>query len=170
MRKAVVGVMGGARVDRAVEEAARELGSLIARRGWVLLNGGRDVGVMAASAAGARQEGGLVIGVLPGDSRIGASPDLDVAIVTGMGDARNVINVLSCDVVIACPGSVGTMSEIVLALKNGKPVISLQAEPQPPEWGGVLDRFRQDGLLTAATTPTEAVRRAAEILKTADPQ
>lgn len=170
MRKAVVGVMGGARVDRAVAEAARELGSLIARRGWVLLNGGRDVGVMAASAAGARQEGGLVIGVLPGDSRIGASPDLDVAIVTGMGDARNVINVLSCDVVIACAGSAGTMSEIVLALKNRKPVISLQPQPQPPEWGGVLDRFRQDGLLTTATTPTEAVQRAAEILKTADPQ
>lgn len=161
MRKPVVGVMGGAQADRAVCRAARRLGALIAGRGWVLLNGGRDAGVMAASAAGAREGGGLVIGVLPGDTTAGAAADLDVAIVTGMGDARNVINVLSSDVVIACPGALGTLSEIVLALKHGKPVVLLQHSVCAE-----LERFEKDGRLTAVSTPEEAVERAAEILRT----
>jgi uncharacterized protein (TIGR00725 family) len=158
-RRPVIGVMGGSKADAETSALAEELGGLIARRGWILLNGGRDCGVMAASARGAREAGGLVVGVLPGKSAKGASPHLDVAIVTGMGDARNVINVLSSDVVVACPGELGTRSEIDFALKNEKPVILLRFDP-----GEAYDKYRRRHRLFDADTPAEAVRRVDEIL------
>lgn len=138
-RRPVIGVMGGGIVPAETERLAFRLGQAVAREGWVLLNGGRDAGVMAASARGAREAGGLVVGILPGASRAGASPDLTVAVVTGLGDARNAVNVLSSDVVMALPGGAGTRSEIALALKAGKPLILLgwpegsPAEPDGPE-------------------------------------
>jgi len=124
-RAPVVGVMGGGEADAATRDLARALGAAVARAGWTLLNGGRDAGVMAASAAGAREEGGLVIGILPGADAADASPDLTVAVVTGMGAARNAINVLSSDVVVALPGGAGTLSEIALARKLDRPLVLL---------------------------------------------
>ncbi len=159
VRKAVVGVMGGSKVSDDVYEMARELGALIAEAGWVLLNGGRDTGVMAASAKGAKEAGGTVIGILPDVNAKKASPDLDFAIVTGMRDARNLINVLSSDVVIACPGSSGTLSEVMLALKHSKPVILLELDPGPE-----VDRYRKRGQLHEAHDPADAVAQAAGIL------
>lgn len=159
MRKPIVGVMGGSQVSEEVCQMAHELGALVARRGWVLLNGGRNTGVMAASAAGAREAGGTVIGVLPDADPRSASPDVDFAIVTGMGDARNLINVLTSDVIIACSGGAGTMSEIALALKNSKRVILLGIDPGP-----ALESYRDSGLLSAATTPAGAVEQAAAAL------
>lgn len=139
---------------------ARKLGSLIAKRGWVLLNGGRNNGVMAASAKGAKDAGGTVIGILPDNNTKKASPDLDFVIVTGIGYARNVINVLSSDVIIACPGSVGTISEVMYALNYKKNVILLGLDPGPE-----VDQYRKNGLLVNAATPKEAVELAAKILK-----
>ena len=122
MPKPIIGVMGGSKATRKVAEMAEELGRLIAERGWTLLNGGRNVGVMAASARGAHQAGGTVIGILPDRKKSKASPDLDYVIATGMRDARNMINVLSSDVVIACKGSLGTLTESApyFALRTGK--------------------------------------------------
>lgn len=162
MRKPVIGVMGGGDASEADCAAAWELGRLIAERGWVLLTGGRDAGVMAAASAGAKTVGGLVIGILPGANDAGASPDLDVAIVTGMGDARNVINVLSSDVVIACPGGAGTLSEIALALKNGKRVILLGQEADAS-----LSPYAASGQLTSAPASADAVEQAGEALERA---
>jgi uncharacterized protein (TIGR00725 family) len=154
--------MGGSKATPAVAKMAERLGELIAERGWVLLNGGRDCGVMAASARGAKKvPGAIVIGILPDKSTAKASTDLDIAVRTGMGDARNVINVLSSDVVIACPGSVGTMSEIVLALKNDKPVVLLGYENVPVG----LEKFQRRGQLMFAADPEEAVTRAAALLR-----
>ena len=151
-RKPVVGVMGGAEVGAEVCALARELGKRIAEHGWVLLNGGRDAGVMRASAAGAHEASGTVIGILPDADTSRAAPDLDYAIVTGMGDARNLINVLSSDVVIACPGGAGTLSEVALALKNNKRVILLGWNT-----GNAFAAFRQSGLLTMVHTAAEAI-------------
>jgi hypothetical protein len=123
--KPVIGVMGGGSAAPEVLRLAEELGARIAERGWILLNGGREAGVMEASARGASRAGGLVVGILPGRDRSGASPHLDVAIVTGMGDARNAINVLSSDVVVALPGGAGTLSEAALALKAARPLVFL---------------------------------------------
>jgi uncharacterized protein (TIGR00725 family) len=124
-RRIIVGVMGGGSATETVRREAYELGACIARRGWVLLCGGRDAGVMTASARGAAEHGGLTVGILPDDNRAGVSPYIHIPVVTGMGNARNAINVLSSDVVVACQGGTGTLSEIALALKSAKPVVLL---------------------------------------------
>jgi uncharacterized protein (TIGR00725 family) len=130
-RRPVVGVMGAG--DGASSEAMRlaeELGECISARGWVLLTGGRPAGVMAAASRGAaRVEGHLVVGVLPDEGSGGHrqnTADLDLALFTGMGKARNVINVLSADVVVICGGGgPGTASEAAHALNGGRPLILL---------------------------------------------
>jgi uncharacterized protein (TIGR00725 family) len=129
MRRTIVGVMGGTMVDAHTEQMAYELGRRIAERGWVLLNGGRPTGVMGASARGCREAGGLSVGILFDADRQAASPDLDIVIPTGMGAARNVANILSSDVVVACRGQGGTLSEIALALRFERPVVLLDFDP-----------------------------------------
>ncbi len=156
-RRTVIGVMGGAACDPETAALARELGVLIGRSGWVLLNGGRPTGVMAAVTAGAREGGGLTVGVLFDDDREGAADGLDIVIPTGMGAARNVINVLASDVVIACAGSGGTLSEVALALRLGRPVVLLRFDPGDGFLalaGGAAGRWRH------AATPAEAVAHA----------
>jgi hypothetical protein len=130
MRKLVVGVMGaGEGAAQNDLQNALQLGELIARQGWVLLGGGRDAGVMREVNRGAKSvEGSLTIGVLPAsDSKV--SEFVDVAIITDMGQARNNINVLSSDVVVACgTGGAGTAAEIALAIKAKKPVVLLGSD------------------------------------------
>lgn len=106
-------------------QLAYQLGSLIAENNWVLLTGGRKAGVMDAASRGAKAKGGLVVGVLPSNNLAQMSDAVDIPIITDMGNARNNINVLSSDVIIACGMGLGTASEIALALKNHKPVILL---------------------------------------------
>jgi len=115
---------GEAATDLEIENA-RELGRLIAREGWILLTGGRNVGVMHAANVGAKELNGLTIGILPSARDTDTSPAVDIAIYTGMGSARNNINVLSSEVVIVCGMSSGTASEAALALRADKPVILL---------------------------------------------
>jgi uncharacterized protein (TIGR00725 family) len=101
------------------------VGELLAAGGATVLCGGGS-GVMAAVAAGARSGGGLVIGILPGPDRAGASPDLSAAIATNLGQARNAAIVQSADAVIVVGGSWGTLSELALAMRRGDvPVIAL---------------------------------------------
>src|SRR5918994_1410733 len=128
MRRPVIGVMGAGEPSAGNLAAARELGRLVAERGWVLLTGGRPEGVMAAASAGAKEiPGSLTLGILPGASG-GEGPDVDIAVFTGMGEARNAINVLTSDVIVACGvEGPGTVSEVALALKAEKPVILLGA-------------------------------------------
>lgn len=127
--KRVIGIFGaGENASEADIRNARALGEMVAAHGWVVLTGGRAAGVMLAAVEGAKQiAGSLTIGILPGPSKAG-SADVDIAVVTGMGNARNNINVLCSDVVVACgTGGAGTVSEIALALKNGKPVVIVGA-------------------------------------------
>jgi uncharacterized protein (TIGR00725 family) len=155
----VIGVMGGGQATEEVREQAYRLGALIAKQGWVLLNGGRAAGVMDASAKGAKEAGGLTVGILPDRDRGAASDWIDIPVRTGMGDARNTINVLSSDLVIACPGGAGTLSEIALALKSGRKVILLGFEAE-----GLLSRWLQSGQLFQVATPEEAIDRAQRLL------
>jgi uncharacterized protein (TIGR00725 family) len=124
-----IAVVGGGECSPNVEEQARRLGRLLAEAGHVILCGGRG-GVMEAVSAGAREAGGLVVGILPGERSEG-NPHLGISIATGMGHARNAIIVKSADAVIALPGEYGTLSEMALALKMGRPVISLQSWEVP---------------------------------------
>lgn len=158
--KTVIGVMGsGSAIADAERARAYQLGALVAQRGWVLLTGGSACGVMDAASRGAHEAGGLVVGVLRSDHGHEASPHLDVAIRTGMGEARNVINVLSSDVVIALPGGAGTLSEIALALKAGKTVIALGWDP------GTALRATRQGRLVLVHTAEEAVSFAEDALR-----
>ena len=126
MRKIIIGVMGPGEQATATDlQNAYELGKLIAQQGWVLLTGGRNAGVMDAANQGAKSTNGLTVGILPGNNTNDVSESVDLAIVTDLGNARNNINVLSADVVIACGMSAGTAAEIALALKANKKVILL---------------------------------------------
>lgn len=116
--------MGGSKfVTPDDENYAYLIGKMIAKEGWILLNGGRPSGVMESSARGSKENGGITVGILPTDQADWASQYIDIPIVTGMGLARNVINILSSDIIVALPGSAGTISEIALALNHGKKVI-----------------------------------------------
>jgi uncharacterized protein (TIGR00725 family) len=123
MTKQVAVIGSGGDISPSVESMAEELGKRIGQKGAVLISGGRG-GVMEASCRGVKKEKGLVVGILP-RTRTQANQYVDIAIVTGMGDARNVLNVNSADVVISVSGGSGTLSEIGLALKAGKSVIVL---------------------------------------------
>jgi uncharacterized protein (TIGR00725 family) len=162
MRFPVIGVMGGGEnaTPQAVQWAER-LGELIAAERWVLLTGGRRHGVMDAASQGAKQAGGLVIGVIPEREPGDVSDAVDVAILTGMGNARNNINVLSSDVVIACgEAEAGTLSEVALAIKARKQVVLLNVDEDTRQF---LTRVGH-GLVATAATPEEAVELARGIL------
>jgi uncharacterized protein (TIGR00725 family) len=104
----------------SAEQVGRELGS----RGVVLVCGGLG-GVMEAACRGAKDAGGMTIGILPGSDRAAANPFVDVAIATGLGEARNALVARAGDAMIAIGGGYGTLSEIALALKAGKRVVGL---------------------------------------------
>src|SRR5262245_38334095 len=125
MSRVVVGIMGpGEGASLGDCESAAQLGALVAAEGWVLLTGGRSTGVMQAASAAAKDAGGLTIGLLPGRDLSGASDAVDIAIVTGIGDARNNVNVLSSRVVFVCGMSAGTAAaEVALATKAARPIV-----------------------------------------------
>ncbi len=123
----VVGVMGpGEGASEEEMSLAFGLGQAIAKEGWVLLTGGRRAGIMDAASRGAKAAGGLVVGVLPGTDVGGASAAVDIPILTGMNEARNNINVLSCRVLFFVGMNAGTAAELALALKMRRPVILLR--------------------------------------------
>lgn len=129
MSKKIIGIFGAGNVTEADEEyrAAYKAGYQLARKGLVILTGGLD-GVMTAAGKGAKEAGGTTVGILPGNSTTTpANNYVDIAIYTGMGEARNVINVKSCNAAIAIGGEYGTLSEIALALKGGCPIILLHS-------------------------------------------
>ncbi|HPM78064.1 MAG TPA: TIGR00725 family protein [bacterium] len=117
-------VIGAGDCDAQIAARAEAVGRAIARRGGVLLTGGMG-GVMAAASRGAHEAGGLIVGVVPGGRRHTANEYVAVEIVTNMGHARNVILAHSADALIAVSGGYGTLSEIAVGLKMGKPVIGL---------------------------------------------
>lgn len=129
MPKIVIGVMGpGDRATAAEQQTAYALGQRIAQAGWVLLTGGRNVGVMDASSRGAQSAGGLTIGILPTADFNAMSAAIDIPILTDLGNARNNINILSSQVIVACGLGAGTASEVALALKSRRPVILLHCD------------------------------------------
>jgi uncharacterized protein (TIGR00725 family) len=135
---------------------AREVGVLLARRGAIVVTGGLG-GVMAAAAHGVRDGGGLVIGLLPGEDRAAANEYLSVTIPTGLGQARNALVVGAADGVIAIGGSWGTLSEVALARRGGKPVVVLRG------WR-VTDADDQLVPLMVGDSPEHAVELLAETL------
>jgi uncharacterized protein (TIGR00725 family) len=121
-----VSVVGSGTASGELYEMAREIGRLVAERDGTLICGGRS-GVMEAAARGATEAGGTAIGILPDEDRTRANEYLSYSIATGTGYARNLAVVCSGDVVIAVGGEYGTLSEIGLARKVGRPVVALRS-------------------------------------------
>ena len=116
-----VSVVGGRQCSPEVYSEAEEIGRRIAGLPAVLVTGGLG-GVMEAAAKGASEAGGTAIGIVPTENRDDGNPYLDHVIVTGIGQARNALVVLNGDLVIAVDGRHGTLSEMAMAIKYGKPV------------------------------------------------
>jgi uncharacterized protein (TIGR00725 family) len=154
-----VGVIGARSCPPLIAEQAREVGRRIAEAGWVLVCGGMG-GVMEEACRGALSAGGLTVGVLPGDRREQGNPYLSVSVVTGLGEARNVVVVKSSEALIAVSGAYGTLSEIALAGAAGIPVVGLHS------WALEAERNQGRSLFAReAATPEEAVSAVRELLE-----
>jgi uncharacterized protein (TIGR00725 family) len=147
-----VAVVGSGVAAGELYEKAREVGRLVAQRGGTVVCGGLS-GVMEAAARGATEAGGIAIGILPDEDRKRANEYLAYSIATGTGHARNLAVVCSGDVVVAIGGEYGTLSEIGLARKVGRPVVSLESWELP-------------GHVVVASSPEEAVEAAFGIIGT----
>jgi uncharacterized protein (TIGR00725 family) len=144
--KKLIGVIGGSEAPPDILLLAEKVGRLIARSGNVLVCGGLG-GVMEAASRGAREEGGLTVGILPGPSRTEANPHIEIAIATNLGHARNAVIAQTCDCLIAVGGKYGTLSEIGFGLAIGKRVIGLRS-------------WDCDSAIIPAKDPEDAVQKA----------
>jgi len=151
-RKKIIAVIGGEQPSPEEAKLAEEVGRELAKRGAILVCGGLG-GVMEAACRGASSEGGVTIGILPGNSPEAANPFVQIPIVTGMGYARNISVVKSAQAVIAIDGSYGTLSEIAHALQSGIPVIGLNT------WS-MSKNNQPDNSIIQAQNSTEAVNKA----------
>jgi uncharacterized protein (TIGR00725 family) len=147
-----VAVVGAGRASAEEARTAEEVGRLLGSAGAVVVCGGLG-GVMEAVCRGARSAGGKTVGILPGSRREDANAYVDVAIATGLGEARNALVVRAVDAVVAIGGEFGTLSEIALALKSGTPVIGIGT------WELVRGGEPVDAVVVA-TSAEEAVRLA----------
>lgn len=161
MRKIIVGVMGpGDDATDSDKTFAHELGRMIAENDWVLLSGGRNVGVMDAVSKGAKSVDGLTIGVLPGADDDNASEAVDLAIITHMGDARNNINIHSAHAVIVCGMNPGTASEVALGMKIGKQMILVNNSEESVNFFKTLG----EELVHVADSPERAIELVKKVL------
>lgn len=156
-----IAVSGGGEADDVACRMAEAVGRELARRGAVVVTGGLG-GAMAAACRGAKAEGGTTIGILPSDDRADANPWVDTAVPTGLGEGRNALVVRAADAVIAVAGEFGTLSEIALALKLGKPVVGLGT------WELARGGHPVDAVIVAAT-PAEAAEAAVALAKCSGP-
>ena len=145
-----VSVVGSGTVTGELYGKAREVGRLVAARGGTVVCGGRS-GVMEAAARGATEAGGVAIGILPDEDREQANEFLSYSIATGTGHARNLAVVCSGEVVISVGGEYGTLSEMGLALKVGRPVVALES-------------WNLGEHVAVASSPEDAVEAAFELL------
>ncbi len=146
-----IGVIGSGECSPVTAAIAYAVGKLIAQNNATLVCGGLG-GVMESAARGAKEAGGLTVGILPGVDAKESNPYIDIAIVSGMSHARNVLVVRSSSVLIAIAGGYGTLSEIAIALKLGKPVVG-------------LDTWNIDLNIIQASSPQDAVEKALSLIK-----
>lgn len=154
-----VAVIGPGEASDGERAAARAVGGGLAEAGVVVVTGGLG-GVMAAATAGARDAGGVTLGLLPGDDAADATVTPTVAVPTGLGEARNMLVVRSADAVVAIGGAWGTLSELALAIRRGTPVVGLGT------WALTEDLAAHglDDPVVRANSPAVAVRAVLGIL------
>ena len=157
-----VAVSGGGDAGEEACRLAEQVGLELARRGAVVVTGGLG-GAMAAACRGAKEGGGTTIGILPGNDRAAANEWVDGAVPTGLGEGRNALVVRAADAVIAVAGEFGTLSEIALALKLGRPVVGLGT------WELARDG-RPVAAIVDATTAAEAAETAIRLARRRAPR
>jgi hypothetical protein len=172
-KKVQIGVIGpdigtypkGKRARETLERAAELLGRLIAERGAVLFTGGTG-GTMKAACRGAKRANGITVG-FPGRDRFSSNPYIDIEVLTDI-DAGSFMfaGLLGCDALIVLPGGAGTLSELCLAYRKGKPCIVIKGFNKQYDGftGGYLDGTEKVAIL-GAQDPKEAVKLAFETLK-----
>jgi uncharacterized protein (TIGR00725 family) len=153
----IIAVIGNSSCSPEEAKLAETVGELLAQQGVTVICGGLG-GVMEAVCRGAKSKGGLTVGILAGQDSSAANPWVDIPVVTGIGEARNVAVVKSAQVVIAIGGSYGTLSEIAYALKSNIPVIGLNT------WSLSRDG-REDDSIIRVQSATEAVDKAISLAK-----
>ena len=153
----IIAVIGDSSCSPEKAKLAQSVGELLAQRGAIVVCGGLG-GVMEAVCRGAKSKDGLTIGILPGQDASTANPWVDIPVVTGLGEARNVVVVKSAQAVIAIGGGYGTLSEIAYALKSSIPVIGLNT------WS-LSQNGRDDYSIIKAQDATEAVDKAISLAK-----
>jgi len=149
-----IAVVGAGQATVEQEADAEAAGRTLAESGAVVVCGGLG-GVMEAACRGARDAGGTTLGILPGADRAAANPWVSVAVATGLGEARNALVVRAADAVVAVGGEFGTLSEIALALKAGKPVVGV----------GTWDLGREPDPITRARDGAEAATLALRVVR-----
>jgi uncharacterized protein (TIGR00725 family) len=153
----IIAVIGNSSCSPQEAKLAENVGQLLAQQGVTVICGGLG-GVMEAVCRGAKSKGGSTVGVLPGEDSSAANPWVDIPLVTGLGEARNVVIVKSAQAVIAIGGGYGTLSEIAYALKRNVPVIGLNT------WS-LSRNGREDHSITRVQSPAEAVDAAISLSK-----
>jgi uncharacterized protein (TIGR00725 family) len=151
--RTLIAVIGGGTCSPEETALAEDVGRRLAQAGAVLICGGLG-GVMAAVAKGAKSNGGVTVGILPGADAADANPYIDVPLATGLGEMRNFLIVRSAHALIAIGGGIGTLSEVALAKRIGKPVV------------GLHDSFRGAVEIPRVATTAEAVTWALERART----
>ena len=151
-RKPIIAVIGAGKCSKKLQDMAADIGRYLAENGAVLVCGGLG-GIMEGAARGAKEGGGTKIGIIPTSEKNDANEYIDHVIVTGFGEARNIIIVKTADAIVALPGKYGTLTEMAFALHAGKPIVSVSA------WK-LGDEIRQvDDPLEAAKIALEMARR-----------
>ncbi|MEA1872503.1 MAG: TIGR00725 family protein [Chloroflexota bacterium] len=153
----IISVIGASSCSPEEAKLAESVGELLAQQGAIVVCGGLG-GVMEAVCRGAKSKGGLTIGILPGQDASMANPWVDIPVVTGLGEARNVVVVKSAQAVIAIGGGYGTLSEIAHALKSSIPVIGLNT------WS-LSRNGREDDSIIRVQSAAEAVDKAISLTK-----
>jgi len=150
--RTIIGVVGPSEPTEKEYRFAETLGRLIAKEGWELITGGKG-GIMEGASKGAQEENGISIGILPEKSKISANPYVDIAISTGIGEARNFIIANSADALVAVGYSPGTLIELAIASKNGKFIAAYEV-PELPNL-----KFEK------VSSPEEAIRKIKNFLR-----
>jgi len=148
-----IAVIGAGKCSKKLRDQAYEVGAAIAKQGAVLVCGGLK-GVMEGAAHGAKDAGGVTIGIIPGEDRSEANQYCDIVIPTGIGEARNIMVVRTSDAVISLHGKYGTISEMAFSLKLQRPLVSLVKWDVFPE-------------VVTVPKPVDAVKKAIKLAKDA---
>lgn len=167
-RRWTVSVVGGAVGAPELVDAAERIGRALVDAGFRVATGGRG-GVMEAASRGARSSArwteGTVVGVLPSLDPSEANPYVDIVVPTGLNHARNVVLVAMADVVVAVGGGCGTLSEIALACKHGKPVVALtMGDGWAARLAGTSVDPERESYIHGAATPEEVISRVRELV------